>query len=90
MWLLENINFTCDLQYISIRQCAGLGHLSITQGTNMVPDPTSLSQLLGLLKRDSGRKRFPHRAIWRRIYVPWQDIPTSSLQTDHPACGCKS
>jgi len=80
MWLLENINFTCGLQCISIRRCwsrPSLYHPRDKCG----PDPTPLrSQLLGLLKRFRKKKISPPVQYGGVFIFPGKISPTSSLR----------
>ena len=80
VWLLENINFTCGLQYISIRRCwsrPSLYHPRDKCG----PDPTPLwSQLLGLLKRFRKKKISPPVQYGGVFIFPGKISPTSSLR----------
>lgn len=80
MWLLANINFTCGLQYISIRQCWSRPSLYPPRDT-CSPDPTPLwSQLLGLLKRFRKKKISPS-VHYGGVYIfPGKISPTSSLR----------
>lgn len=80
MWLLENINFTCGLQYISIRQCWSRPSLCHSRD-KCGPDPTPLwSQLLGLLKRFRKEKISPSVQYGGGYMFPGKISPTSSLR----------